>query len=111
MCHVRRSLNFFSNDSKDYAATKAEHSERIIELLQNRTVLFAGVITIWNNADSCAEQYFYMNRLYLLSMLEHAYNIIFDRDVGAPGHGREVVDGLTDTKNVFSSVDDKCETA
>ena len=46
--HVSRQevFKFFSNDSKDYAATKAEHSERIIELLQNRTVFFAGVITI-----------------------------------------------------------------
>ena len=29
-----------------------------------------------------------------LSMLLHAYQITIDRAVGAPGHGKDVVDGL-----------------
>ena len=37
-------------------------------------------------------------------MLAHAYNIIIDRGVGAPGHGREVVDGLNDTEKRLLSI-------
>ena len=37
-------------------------------------------------------------------MLAHAYNIIIDCGVGAPGHGREVVDGLNATDKGFISV-------
>ena len=34
-------------------------------------------------------------------MLAHAYNIITDRGVGAPGHVREVVDGFNATNKRF----------
>ena len=46
----------------------------------------------------CAEQYICATALYLLSMLAHAYNIIIDRGVVAPGHGREFVHGLNNTE-------------
>ena len=39
-----------------------------------------------------------MTDIYLLSMLEHAHNIIIYRGVGATGNGREVVDGLNTTE-------------
>ena len=45
-----------------------------------------------------------MTALYLLSMLVHAYNITIDHDVGAPGHGREVVNVLNATEKWFLSV-------
>ena len=51
-------------------------------------------ITISENTKSCAEKYRCETVLYLLSMLEHAYNIIVDCGVGAPGIGREVIDGM-----------------
>ena len=45
-----------------------------------------------------------MTVLYLLSMLEHAYNIIIDHGVGAPEHVREVFDGLNATEKGFLSM-------
>ena len=56
---------------------------------------------ICRNTDACAEQYCCAIALYLLSMLAHTYNIIIDHGVGAPGHGRKVVDGLNDIYNFF----------
>ena len=50
------------------------------------------------------DQYCRVNVLYLLSMLAHAYNTIIDRGVGAPGHGREVVGGLSYTEKWFISI-------
>ena len=44
-------------------------------------------------------------------MLAHAYNIIVVRGVGAPGQGREVVDGLKSTENVSLRVNENIATA
>ena len=29
-----------------------------------------------------------------MSLMSHCYSIIIDRDISAPGHGKEVVDGI-----------------
>ena len=57
--------------------------------------------TMWVNTDGCEEQFRCATALYLLSMLAHAYKIIIYRGFGAPGHFREVVYGLNDTKKFF----------
>ena len=36
-----------------------------------------------------------------MSILSQSFNIIIERGISAPGHGREVVDGLNDTENSF----------
>ena len=60
--------------------------------------------TICNNNDGFEEQYRCATVLYLLSMLAHACNIIIDRDVGTPGHLREVVGGLNANNKSFPSM-------
>ena len=57
MCHVRRSLILLSDECKQDTATTAEHSKRVIGMLQNITVLFADMSNIWKNTDGCADQY------------------------------------------------------
>ena len=52
--------------------------------------------TIWENTDGCAEQYRCASALYLMSFMSQCYSIIIDRGISAPGHGKEVVDGLND---------------
>ena len=51
---------------------------------------------IWENTDGCAEQYRCASALYLMSVMSQTYSIIIDRCLRAPGHGKEVVDGLND---------------
>ena len=48
--------------------------------------------------DEFAEQYCCGTARYLISMLEHRYNIIIDHGVGAPGYVIEVIDGLNYNK-------------
>ena len=93
-----------SDDNKQDAVTTYEHNKLIIELLQSRPVLFSNISTIWENTDFCSDQYHCATTLYLLPMLEHAYNIIIYRSVGDPGHGRDVIDGLNDTHKIFISM-------
>ena len=50
--------------------------------------------TIWENTDSCAEQYICASALYLMSVMPHCCSIITDRGISAPGNRKEVVDGL-----------------
>ena len=90
-----------SDDTRQDAATTSEHSKLIIELFQNRTLLFSDMINIWENTDGCEEQYLCATVPYLLSIFAHAYKIIFDCGVGAPVHGREVVDGINSNENNF----------
>ena len=59
---------FLSDNSKQDAATTAEHSKRIIENFQSRTVLSDDISTILENTDGCVEKYRCVNALYLLSM-------------------------------------------
>ena len=83
----------------------------MIEHLKNRQLLFSDISTIWENNDGCAEQYIHETELYLLSMLEQAYNIMINQGVGSPGHRREDVDGINSKrKKVSTNVNDKCET-
>ena len=52
------------------------------------------LITIWENTDGCAEQYICATALYLMSVLSQSHSIIFDQDIIALGHGKEVVEGI-----------------
>ena len=52
------------------------------------------IITIWENTDGCADKYRCASALYLMSFLSQSHTIITDRGISAPGHGKEVVDGL-----------------
>ena len=57
--------------------------------------------TIWENTDGCAEQYICDSALYLMSVLSQCHSVIFDQGISAPGHGKEVVDGLNATEKRY----------
>ena len=57
-------------------------------------MLKTSLSTIWENTDGCAEQYRCASALYLMSIISQNYSLIIDRGISAPGHGKEVVDGL-----------------
>ena len=86
--------SFLSDDSKHDNATTTAHSKRLISLLKNKKVFTTSLSTIWEDTDGCAEQYRCASALYLMSVISQRYSIIIDRGISAPGHGKEVVDGL-----------------
>ena len=90
-------LYFFSYDYKQDAITKVSHSKQTIELLKEYNILLADLITIWKDIYGFSKKYICATELYLLQMLAYAYNIIIYRGVGAPGHGRDVLDSLNTT--------------
>ena len=63
-------------------------------MLKKKKVLTTSLSKILENTDGCAEQYICASALYLMSVMSKTYPIIIDRGISAPGHGKEVVDGL-----------------
>ena len=56
---------------------------------------------IWKNNDDCAEQQRYALALQLMSVMSQYYSGIIDRGISAPGHRKQVVDGLNDIENQY----------
>ena len=49
---------------------------------------------MWDQTDGCAKQYRRSIDYYLMSYLSKSYQIILDRAVDTPGHGKYVVNGF-----------------
>ena len=50
--------------------------------------------SVIEDTDGCSKQYRSASTLYLSSTTSMKYGIVVDCAVGAPGHGKDVVDGL-----------------
>ena len=49
---------------------------------------------MWDQTDGCAKQYRCSIAYYLMSYLSKSYQIVIDRALDTPGHGKYVVDGF-----------------
>ena len=49
---------------------------------------------MWDQTDGCTKQYRCSIAYYLMSYLSTSYQIVLDRAVDTPGHGKDVVDGF-----------------
>ena len=57
--------------------------------------------TMWDQTDGCAKQYKCSIAYYLMSYLQKSYQIVLDRAVDTPGHGKYVVDGFNDVQKQY----------
>ena len=89
---------FLYYHSKQDAYITAVNRKQIMELLKKRKFMGSGITTIWDNIDECAEHYICATALYLLFILLKSYNIVVDCEISAPGHSREVLDGINATE-------------
>jgi hypothetical protein len=83
----------FSDKSSQDACTTMAHMEVLIEHLFNENQMAEGS-TMWDNTDGCSKQYRCGTALYFLSVLAVEHGIIIDRAISAPGHGKDIVDGI-----------------
>ena len=56
------------------------------------------------NKDGCDEKYIRYTLLYSLSILDNVYDNIIGLDIGLPGQGKDVVDGLNPTHKNYVSI-------
>jgi hypothetical protein len=83
----------FSDDNLQNAASTHCHMRILIADLKKKGRFLEGR-TMFDNTDGCAKQYRCATAIHLLSMLATEFNITINRAVGAPGHGKDLVDGL-----------------
>ena len=70
------------------------HTANIWFHWSKKKILKTSLSKIWKNTDGCDEQYKCASALYLMSVMPQCYSVIIDWGISAPGHGKEVVDGL-----------------
>ena len=75
------------------AGSTHQHMTVLMNYLSNQKLLCKGS-TLYCNTDGAAKQYRCANALCYLSFLSAKYDISIDRAIGAPGHGKDIVDGL-----------------
>ena len=82
-----------SDDSRQDASTTHAHMTSMLEELKKGNKL-KPKCTIWESTDGCCKQYRCGASLYFLSLLSSNFNINIDRMIGAPGHGKDIVDAI-----------------
>jgi hypothetical protein len=86
----------FSDDSRQDAATTTAHLTVLLDLLKERGKHCMGS-TLCDETDGCSKQHRCSNAVHLLSVLASKHETTIDRGLGAPGHGKDDVDGLSAT--------------
>ena len=92
---------YLSDDIKQDSSTTTAHRKRLIELLKKKKVLTSTLITMWENIDGCEDQYRCASAIYLTSVMSQHYSIIIDCGMIAPGHGKELVDGINAIDKIY----------
>ena len=57
--------------------------------------------TIWKNVDGCFKQYRCGASLYFIFLLSSNLNITIDRMIGAPEHGKDIVDAINACNKIY----------
>jgi hypothetical protein len=86
----------FSNNSRQDAATTTAHMTVLIDALISENAIYKKT-TMWDDTDGCGKQYRCAKAYWLLSYLASKYDMTIDRAIGAPSHGKDVVDGINAT--------------
>jgi hypothetical protein len=69
--------------------------------LRERGVLEGNMPVVFDNTDGCCSQYRCATGGFLLTILSSIFKISINRQVHAPGHGKDEVDGLNATTKQF----------
>jgi hypothetical protein len=91
----------FSDHSKQDAATTHAHMCVLLNKLKDSGEVVPRRTTILDHSDGCSKQYRCGTAIYLLSVLSSQFGVTVDRMIGAPGHGKDVVDALNATTKKY----------
>ena len=97
---IDRTMQFhshLSDMSKQDASTTHAHLICLLNKLCGTGEVKTRKTTILDHSDGCSKQYRCGTALYLLSVLSSQFGVAIDRMIGAPGHGKDVVDALNAT--------------
>ena len=86
-----------SENSDQDAATTYMHISSFLTEILDQVMIKQESTTMWEETDGCAKQYRCATAMYLLLLISVRFNIVIDRAVRTPGHGKVVVNGLNAT--------------
>ena len=87
----------FADYSRQDAATTFDHMNAMFKSHISRHCVSGKLpdsCVMLDHTDGCAKQYRSANALYLLNVFAMSQQIIIDRAICAPGHGKSIIDGL-----------------
>ena len=64
-------------------------------------ILVYGMPTVWDDHNSCSKQYICALAIYLMTVLSSLYAIVMVPAINAPGHGKNVFNGLNTTDKSY----------
>ena len=86
--------SYLSENGKQDAADSASHMMHLYAMLLKWNLLIAFMSTVWESTDGCAKQYCCASAIFFMVFAACQFDVVIDPAVGAPGHGKDVVDGL-----------------
>jgi hypothetical protein len=89
-----------SDTSRQDARMTHTHLKVLLDYLFKNYLIQQGWLIVDDN-DGCAKQYRSATALCLLLLIAVTYRIVYDPAIGAPGHGRDKVDGLNAVDKCF----------
>ena len=89
--------SYISNDNEKDVCNSHAHMVHLLKTSLESGRLVSGMSTVWEGTDGGSKQYRCAFVLYLMTVLSYSYGIILDQAIDAPGHGKNVVDGLNAT--------------
>ena len=66
----------------------------IFQKFMEKHIIKANKLTVWKETDGCKKQYRCSFVVYLMIFFSLELKLSNDIEIGAPGHGKYVVDGL-----------------
>ena len=104
LADVDRTMKFhshLSDHSKQDAATTHAHMCVLLNKLKESGEVVPRRTTILDHSNGCSKQYRCGTSIYLLLVLSSQFGVTVDRMIGAPGHGKDVVDALNATTKKY----------
>ena len=100
LCTLHFHSHFADTSRQDAASTNA-HMVELFEHLIDNDQMGGSNSVMWDDTDGCGKQYRCGKAFWLLSFLSHKYQRVIDRLIGAPGHGKGMVDGINGVDKSF----------
>ena len=92
-------LHLYSSKVQNSATTTAHLYKLLARMFEGKQMIGGG--KTWDQTDGCANQYRFSIAYYLMSFLSKSYQIVLNRAVDTPGHGKDVVDGFKDVQKRY----------
>ena len=93
--------SYLIKDNKQYSPKTKFTYEQYLQKLMDGKIIKENESTLWEEPDGCTKQYICPLAVYLIIIISLSLNISMYRSIGAPGHGKYVVDGIIEIYHIY----------